>query len=71
MRKVFKDDIEFWAEDGFKSREDYENWVQAWVEDSINEVRQVGRYYLGVDDPTKELNIKIGEQKCGKHLRTI
>lgn len=62
MWRAFKDDIELWSDDeGFKNREEYEMWVRAWVEDSINELGRIERYYLGVDDPTKELDIKIGE----------
>lgn len=60
MWQAFKDDIEL-NEDGFKNREEYERWVRAWVEDSISELGRIERYYLGVDDPTKELDIKIGE----------
>ena len=62
MWQAFEDDIELRSEDGgFKNREEYENWVRAWVEESINELGRIERYYLEVDDPTKELYIKIGE----------
>lgn len=61
MWQAFKDDIEL-NEDGFKNREEYENWVRAWVEDSINELGRIERYYLGVENPTDELDIEIGEQ---------
>lgn len=59
MWQAFKDDIELHEE--FKSREDYENWVRGWVEDSISECGRIERYYLGVEDPTDGLEIKIGE----------
>lgn len=62
MWQAFKDDIELRSEDGgFKNREEYENWVRAWVEDSINECGRIERYYLGVENPADELDIKIGE----------
>lgn len=60
MWQAFKDDIEL-NEVGFENREEYESWVRAWVEDSINELGRIERYYLGIGDPTKELDIKIGE----------
>lgn len=60
MWQAFKDDIEL-NEDGFKNREEYENWVRAWVEDNISELGRIERYYLGVGDPTEGLDIKIGE----------
>lgn len=60
MWQAFKDDIEL-NEDGFKNREEYEMWVRAWVEDSINELGRIERYYLGHYNPTTELDIKIGE----------
>ena len=60
MWQAFKDDIENC--EPFKSREEYEMWVRAWVEDSINELGRVERYYLGVENPTEELDIKIGER---------
>lgn len=60
MWQAFKDDIEL-NEDGFKNREEYENWVRAWVEDSINELGRIERYYLGHYNPTIELDIEIGE----------
>lgn len=60
MWQAFKDDIEL-NEDGFKNREEYEMWVRAWVEDSINELGRIERYYLAVDNPMEELDIKIGE----------
>lgn len=59
MWQAFKDDIE--NAEPFKSREDYEMWVRGWVEDSINELGRIERYYLGVDDPTDGLDIKIGD----------
>lgn len=62
MWQAFKDDIELRSEDGgFKNREEYENWVRAWVEDNINELGRIERYYLSVEDPTEGLDIKIGE----------
>ena len=60
MWQAFKDEIELC--DKFESREDYNNYVRAWVEDSINELGRIERYYLAVDSPTKELDIKIGEE---------
>lgn len=60
MWQAFKDDIE--NTEGFESREDYEMWVRGWVEDSINECGRIERYYLGVENPTEELDIKIGEK---------
>lgn len=60
MWEAFEDDIKL-NEDGFKNREEYKDWVRAWVEDSIYELGRIERYYLSVDDPTKELGIKIGE----------
>lgn len=62
MWQAFKDDIELRSEDGgFKNREEYEDWVRSWVEDSIDELGRIERYYLSVDDPTEGLDIKIGE----------
>ena len=55
---------EFYKEiDGqkFDTREDYENWVRGWVEDSINECGRIERYYLGVENPMDGLDIQIGE----------
>lgn len=60
MWQAFKDDIEL-NEDGFKSREEFNNWVRGWVEDSINELGRIERYYLGVENPADGLDIKIGE----------
>lgn len=57
MWQAFKDDIE--NTEGFESREDYEMWVKGWVEDSINELGRIERYYLGVENPTGELDIKL------------
>lgn len=57
MWQAFKDDIELTEE--FESREDYEMWVRGWVEDSINELGRIERYYLAVDKPEKELDIKM------------
>lgn len=45
----------------FKNREEFDNWVRAWVEDSINECGRIERYYLGVENPADGLDIKIGE----------
>ena len=47
----------------FDTREDYENWVRGWVEDSISECGRIERWALklGDGDATDELNIKIGE----------
>lgn len=59
MWQAFKDDIENC--EPFKSREDYENWVRGWVEDSISECGRIERYYLGHYNPTTELDIEIGE----------
>ena len=59
MWQAFKDDIE--NTEGFESREDYEMWVKGWVEDSINELGRVERYYLNVENPEDGLDIKIGE----------
>lgn len=62
MWQAFKDDIELRSEDeGFKNREEYENWVRGWVEDSINECGRIERYYLGVENPADGLDIQIGE----------
>ena len=64
MWQAFKDDIELRSEDGgFKNREEYENWVRGWVEDSISECGRIERWALklGDGDATDELNIKIGE----------
>lgn len=60
MWQAFKDDIENC--EPFKSREDYENWVRGWVEDSINECGRIERYYLGVEDPTDGLDIVIEDK---------
>lgn len=60
MWQAFKDDIE--NTEGFESREDYKMWVRGWVEDSINECGRIERYYLSVENPTEELDIKIGEK---------
>ena len=61
MWQVFKDDIGNC--EPFKSREDYESWVRAWVEDSINECGRVERFALRLTDEEadEELNAKIGE----------
>lgn len=47
----------------FDTREDYENWVRGWVEDTINECGRIERWALklGDGDATDELSIKIGE----------
>lgn len=60
MWQAFKDEIELC--DKFKNREDYNNYVRAWVEDSINELGKIERYYLGHYNPTIELDIEIGEE---------
>ena len=60
MWQAFKDDIEMTAYK-FKNREEFNNWVRAWVEDSINECGRIERYYLGHYNPTTELDIEIGE----------
>lgn len=59
MWQAFKDDIENAGR--FASREDYENWVRGWVEDSINECGRIERYYLGVENPAENLDIEIGK----------
>lgn len=59
MWQAFKDDIELAGE--FENREDYENFVKGWVEDSIDQCGRIERYYLNVEDPTDGLDIKIGE----------
>lgn len=59
MWQAFKDDIE--NTEGFKSRKDYEMWVRGWVEDSINELGRVERYYLNVENPQDGLDIQIGD----------
>lgn len=59
MWQAFKDDIENAGR--FASREDYENWVRGWVEDSISECGRIERYYLGVENPAENLDIKIGK----------
>lgn len=48
----------------FSTREDYEDWVRGWVEDTINECGRIERWALGLADETAtdELSIKIGEQ---------
>lgn len=61
MWQAFKDDIENTSFSQFQDREDYESWVKGWVEDSIRELGRIERYYLQVEDPTEELDIKIGE----------
>lgn len=58
---------EFYKEiDGqeFDTREDYENWVRGWVEDTINECGRVERFALRLTDEQadEELNVKIGEK---------
>lgn len=60
MWQAFKDDIEMTAYK-FKDREEFDNWVRGWVEDSISECGRIERYYLGVDDPMDGLDITIGE----------
>lgn len=47
----------------FNTREDYENWVRGWVEDSINECGRVERFALRLtgEQADEELNVKIGE----------
>ena len=47
----------------FDTREDYENWVRGWVEDTINECGRVERFALRLTDEQadEELNAKIGE----------
>lgn len=60
MWEAFKDDIE--SCDEFCSREHFNGYVKAWVENSIEELGRIERYYLSVDDPTKELDIKIGDE---------
>lgn len=47
----------------FATREDYENWVRGWVEDSISECGRIERWALRLADETAtdELSIKIGE----------
>lgn len=63
MWQAFKDDIELRSEDGgFKDREEYNNWVKGWVEDSINELGRIERYYLATENPADELDIKIGDK---------
>ena len=59
MWQAFKDEVELCDE--FRSREHFNDYVKAWVEDSINELGRIERYYLGVDDPTDGLDIQIGE----------
>lgn len=46
----------------FNTREDYEMWVRAWVEDTINEAGRIERFALGLDndEADKELDVKIG-----------
>lgn len=61
MWQAFKDDIELNG-DGFKNREEYENWVRAWVEDRASELGRIERFYLGTENPMDGLDIKIGEQ---------
>lgn len=48
----------------FDTREDYENWVRGWVEDTINECGRVERFALRLTDEQadEELNVKIGEK---------
>lgn len=60
MWQAFKDEVELCDE--FRSREHFNDYVKAWVEDSINELGRIERYYLAVDNPMEELDIKIGEQ---------
>lgn len=47
----------------FDTREDYENWVRGWVEDTINECGRIERFALRLTDEQadEELNAKIGE----------
>lgn len=47
----------------FDTREEYENWVRGWVEDTINECGRIERWALKLEDgdATDELSIKIGE----------
>lgn len=47
----------------FDTREDYENWVRGWVEDTINECGRIERFALRLTDEQadEELNVKIGE----------
>ena len=46
----------------FKNREEYENWVRAWVEGGESELGRIERWALGLDTDTAtdELSIKIG-----------
>lgn len=48
----------------FATREDYENWVRGWVEDTISECGRVERFALRLTDgqANEELNVKIGER---------
>lgn len=47
----------------FDTREDYENWVRGWVEDTINECGRIERFALRLtgEQADEELNVKIGE----------
>lgn len=58
MWQAFKDDIEG---EEFKNREDFKGFVRAWADSTIEEIGRVEEYYLNIEDPTEELDIKIGE----------
>ena len=48
----------------FANRDEYEMWVDAWVEDTINEASRIGRFALGLNDKQveDELDVKIGDK---------
>ena len=47
----------------FANRDEYEMWVSAWVEDTINEAGRIERFALGIenDKAKDELNVEIGD----------
>lgn len=49
----------------FEHRNDFENYVRGWVEDTINEAGRLERWALNSDTKTmcEELNIEIKESE--------
>lgn len=61
MWDEFYEDIK---DEEFATREDYEMWVSAWAEDTINEVGRVERFALNLDSEQAkdELDVEIKDE---------
>ena len=61
MWDEFYEDVK---DEEFANRDEYEMWVDAWVEDTINEANRIGRFALGLNDKEieDELDVKIGDK---------